>query len=268
MYGALKKLCCRKSKVVGVLAMFVVVLSLVGWWRNSDPSADPTANTYVQVPDSDVKLWSADGRELSHWNSTFYVRADAEKITYKNLTFNPKLEREKMEKAISELSIEPLLKNVEKSEFSFTLLNNGMVLGYGGFTRKPGSFGPGRDLILIDPKTKTMKKFGELQVPRQYTSVVQLDGSVIFFGGETTRKYADNHSDSLTNTVEQLDLSSGKTKVIGRIEMARREVIAEVLNGRDILIVGGWNQREIARDERWWPGAEIFRVPAKDNGSG
>ncbi|MDR3616010.1 MAG: hypothetical protein P4L53_20805 [Candidatus Obscuribacterales bacterium] len=117
---------------------------------------------------------------------------------------------------------------------------------------------------IIDPKDKTLIRLDGLQVPRIDDAVVQLkDGRVIFIGGETTKEYADDGTDNLTNTVEELDLRTGVTKRIGRILVPRKGVIAEVIGDRDILIVGGWNQRTIVRDERWWPEAEIFRVPAK-----
>lgn len=99
-------------------------------------------------------------------------------------------------------------------------------------------------------------------MPRVNDTVVQLkDERVIFVGGETTKEFADDGSDNLTNTVEQLDLQSGLSKKIGQIDIASHDVIVEPVGDNDILVVGGWNQRTIARDERWWPGAEIFRVP-------
>ncbi len=169
-----------------------------------------------------------------------------------------------MEKKIRELKIDELLKQVENSHFNLTLLSDGRILGSGGTILKDGQYQPISALVILDPKKSTVTRLSGLQVPRGDDAVLQLkDGRVIFIGGETKKEYADGGTDNLTNTVEELNLESGKSKVIGKIMVPRHAVIAEVISDRDILVVGGWNERTIARDERWWPGAEIFRVPPR-----
>jgi hypothetical protein len=224
----------------------------------------PTKKTYMDVPDGDFALYDKSGKKFDQWNSLSYERASATKLTYKGRVFQPPFERQQMEKAIYALAIENLLDKIKDSHFYLTLLSDGRVLASSGSTEKMGHYEPTSDLAIIDPKDKTLIRLNGLQVPRIDDAVVQLkDGRVIFIGGETTKEYADDGTDNLTNSVEELDLQTGATRRLGRILLPRHQVIAEVIGDREILIVGGWNQRTIVRDERWWPGAEIFLVPAK-----
>jgi len=169
-----------------------------------------------------------------------------------------------MGKKIEDLNLGNLLKQVDQNA-NLTLLQDGRVLASGGGVPLNFQPRPISDLAILDPHTKTLTKLAGLRVPRVNDTVVQLkDGRVIFIGGETTKEFADDGTDNLTNTVEQLDLQSGLSKKLGQIMVARHDVIAELVGDNDILVAGGWNQRSIARDERWWPGAEIFRVPEKE----
>jgi hypothetical protein len=248
----------RLQTVVLFVAVCVNMVLLCGC------SSGPTKEMYMDVPDGDFALYDASGKKFDQWNSRSWERASATKLTYKGRVFQPPLERQQMEKTIYALPIKNLLDKINDSHFYLTLLSDGRVLASSGCIEKMGHWEPISDLAIIDPKDKTLIRLDGLQVPRIDDAVVQLkDGRVIFIGGETTKEYADDGTDNLTNTVEELDLRTGVTKRIGRILVPRKGVMAEVIGDRDILIVGGWNQRTIARDEKWWPEAEIFRVPAK-----
>ncbi len=255
-------MCKTVSHVFLVGAVFMLAAVVSGC---SPMNSEPTKDTYVEVPDRDWALWDDHDGVLVHWNSTSYVRADAPKLTYKQLTFHPPLEQEQMAKKIDDLKLGKILKQVDENAH-LTLLRDGRVLSSGGGVPLNFQPRPISDLVILDPISKTSKRItAGLRVPRTNHTVVELkDGRVIFIGGETTKEFADDGSDNITNTVEQLDLQTGQTTVIGRFMMARHDVVAEVVGDRDILLEGGWNQRSIARDERWWPGAEIFRVPEKE----
>lgn len=246
----------KSPVMVGLSAILVVSCGVV-------PSG-PTKDTYVDVPDSDFALWNEKGKQLTHWNLSS-ERAAAAKLTYKGLVFHPPFEKQEMEKKIDELSIKKILDELKISNFELTLLSDGRVLASGGTVDKGGRYEIVSELAIVDPAKKSLKRLEQLKVPREDHSVVQLrDGRIFLIGGETESKYADDGTTNLTNSVEELDLQAGKSKIVGRILVPRHGVIAEAVGDREILIVGGWNERSIARDERWWPGAEIFRVPLKD----
>ncbi len=248
------------SNMILAVAVFMVMVGVSGCVAIP---LGPTKNTFVEVLDSDWSLWNENDKPLNHWNSLSYVRSDAPKLTYKQFTFHPPMEKENMSNKIQKLKLGKLLKQVDPNA-NLTLLRDGRILASGGGVPLNFQTRPISDLVILDPNTKTFTKLAGLRVPRVNDTVVQLkDGRVIFIGGETTKDFTDDGTDNLTNTVEQLDLQTGLTKVIGRIMVARHDVIAELVGDNEILVAGGWNQRTIARDERWWPGAEIFRVPRK-----
>jgi len=208
-------------------------------------------------------LWNENGQKLSSWTSS-YERAAATKLTYKQFTFQPRIEKQQMDRKIQELKLDQLLKQIKDWHSYLMLLNDGRVLASGGGVLVNQQWQPISALAILDPRKQTITKLAGLCVPRLDDAVVQLkDGRVIFIGGETTKNFADDGSDNLTNTVEELDLQSGRSQIIGRIPMARHGLMSEIVGDREILVVGGWNQRTFARDERWWPGGEIFRVPPK-----
>lgn len=245
---------------VAVLSIFAAAVS-----GCSPQPSRAVLDTWINVPDSDWSLWNENGKSFTPLNSPSYERAYPAKLTYKDLTFHPQLEKQQIQKEIKALRLGNLLTQFEVSHAKLTRLEDGRVLASGGEVRIDGLSQPTATLAILDPKTKTVTKLGDLKVPRTDDAVLQLrDKRVIFIGGETTKEFADDGTDNLTDTVEQLDLRSGKSQVIGKINVARHGVIAELLGDRDILIVGGWNERQFARDERWWPGAEIFRVPPKE----
>ena len=90
---------------------------------------------------------------------------------------------------------------------------------------------------------------------------------MILIGGETEKKFADPGSTEYTAAVEELDLSRDTCRVIGRISGPRAYIIAERLDGDNILLVGGWHESSIG-DERWYRGAEIFKVPPAQSSDG
>jgi hypothetical protein len=222
-------------------------------------------DTWVHVPHSEWALFDESGKELSPLNSPSYTRAFAHKLKYKDFVFYPQLEKEQMRKKIQELKLGERLSPFEKSRASLVCFKDGRVLASGGEVNENGIDRPIPTRALLDPKAKTLTKLSALHVPRSDDAIVELgDKRIIFIGGQTTKEFADDGTDNLTDTVEQLDLNSGASKIIGRISVPRHGVIARLVGDNEIFIVGGWNQRQIARDERWWPGAELFRIPADE----
>jgi hypothetical protein len=252
------------SSAIGCLLMemhirsaFTAIMSIVFLSACGVPGP---AGSKQDVQDTSYALWDKNGKRLTHWNGS-PERASAEKLTYGKLTFYPQLEKKEMKKKIAAMSINNILEQLKNKHCQLIVLSDGRVLASGGYVVKDGASEIVRDLAIIDPTNRTLKMLSGLQVPRNDHAVVQMkDGRVIFIGGKTTKQYADDGTVNLTNTVEELDLQNGRTKVIGRITVPRHGVFAERVADGDILVAGGWNERAIARDERWWPDCEIFQV--------
>lgn len=212
-----------------------------------------------EVPDVDWALCDGRGHPLPD-STPSYERGSAPILEYKGRRFNLKEASEAMAASIEKLAINSFIGSTGFERQNKLLLKDGRVLVSGGRrTDNPDDIT--NAVYLVDPFRHSITALASMCIPRVDHSSVQItNGRIVFIGGETSAKFSDRDT-KYTSNVEELDLLTNQSKVIGNLFDARAETIVEPIARDKILVVGGWRQRPIAKDEKWSGIAEILTVP-------
>ncbi|HEY9786546.1 MAG TPA: hypothetical protein V6D17_14150 [Candidatus Obscuribacterales bacterium] len=93
---------------------------------------------------------------------------------------------------------------------------------------------------ILDPKSKTIVAGGELKVDRIYHSVIPLDGDhVLIAGGQTDLGPSPNGME--TKSVELYEVNTRSSLELGELCRTRQSATLLRLDGREVLLVGGYN---------------------------
>lgn len=122
-----------------------------------------------------------------------------------------------------------------RSSHLLTLLSDGRVLISGGI-KAPGK--RRSELEIFDPETNSILEVCKLLKPRCHHQAVELkNGKVLIISGETDKDLHDA-GESLTSTIEIVDVKEGTSKILGQLHNARRffDVFSRASS---LFVVGG-----------------------------
>lgn len=248
--------CLRSASLAALIALFLTAV-LSGC---VEMGLGPTTNTYVPVADQDWTLYDRSGNPLKSSNGSSDL-ANSAKLDYKGRSFDLIAEKQRATKAIERLGLNDIVSRLKVSGQTFTLLRDGRILASGGYLTS----GDSTEVAIIEPKTKTIQKLHPLCIPRNRHSAIEIgDGRIIIIGDATSKKFVDHGSSGYTSTVEEFSLRDGNPRIIGRMSVARAEVIVKQPNDQDLLLVGGWMGDPGFLDDAWYRTAEIFRLPSNE----
>lgn len=145
-----------------------------------------------------------------------------------------------------------------RAQAELTLLTDGRVLISGGQSapRWPES-DPLISWELYDPTKHAITNSGSMCRPRICHGVVQLNNGDVFIVDGNTRSEFVDADDDLTGAAEILQLTTGKSHLVGRVNTPSSNPIVIPLDKDQAVVIGGFHQNS-SGDYRWVRGAEIF----------
>jgi N-acetylneuraminic acid mutarotase len=125
--------------------------------------------------------------------------------------------------------------NVDRYDFTATLLRDGRVLVVGGFSGN--GTGVQASAELYDPATGRWASTGSLRTPRRsHTATLLADGTVLVVGG-----FGDGFTDGWLRSAELYDPARGRWRRVTPMAIAREAGSATLLGDGRVLVAGGGN---------------------------
>jgi hypothetical protein len=117
------------------------------------------------------------------------------------------------------------------------VLRDGRVLINGG--ENPSYQRTVTAIEIYDPRTNTIEKVCDLNKPRTFHRTIELnDGKILVISGET-REDIHDAGETLTSTVELVDLEKKTATIVGQLHNARRSFGVVPVGNSGALIFGG-----------------------------